>query len=191
MKIQKYLVAFVLATIFTSSSFSQVSPATSISATAGKELFTTYCASCHALEAEEMGPRLGGVTRIFSNTELISFIKNPHAVIEKGDKRAVALARRFKMVMPPFDFLKDEEIKSIISYLDAETKSLDLKPLVVDTISTDAKPARLAAPITKSGLKIELEDFITIPFSSKKMPRTRIAFTRPGPAADSSLFVSD
>jgi glucose/arabinose dehydrogenase/mono/diheme cytochrome c family protein len=191
MKIQKYLVAFVLATIFTSSSFSQVSPATSISATAGKELFTTYCASCHALEAEEMGPRLGGVTRIFSNTELISFIKNPNAVIEKGDKRAVALARRFKMVMPPFDFLKDEEIKSIITYLDAETKSLDLKPLVVDTISTGAKPARLAAPITKSGLKIELEDFVTIPFSSKKMPRTRIAFTRPGPAGDSSLFVSD
>ncbi|CAG5067360.1 hypothetical protein DYBT9623_00080 [Dyadobacter sp. CECT 9623] len=191
MKIQKYLVAFVLATIFTSSSFSQVSLATSVSATAGKELFTTYCASCHALEAEEMGPRLGGVTRIFSNTELISFIKNPNAVIEKGDKRAVALARRFKMVMPPFDFLKDEEIKSIISYLDAETKSLDLKPLVVDTIGTGAKPARLAAPITKSGLKIELEDFVTIPFSSKKMPRTRIAFTRPGPAGDSSLFVSD
>ncbi|KAA0992830.1 PQQ-dependent sugar dehydrogenase [Dyadobacter aurulentus] len=191
MIIQKYLVSLVFTAGFFNSAFSQVGPATTVSPTAGKEIFTTYCASCHALEAEEIGPRLGGVTRIFSGDELVTFIKNPSAVIDRGNKRAAALARRYKMIMPPFDFLKDEEIKSIIAYLDAETKSLDLKPLAVNTEEAVAKPERLAAPVTKSGLKIELEDFVTIPFSSEKMPRTRIAFTRPGPQADGSIYVSD
>jgi glucose/arabinose dehydrogenase/mono/diheme cytochrome c family protein len=164
---------------------------TAVSQTSGQVLFTTNCASCHALETEEIGPRLGGVTQLFSNDRLTAFIKNPNAFIEKGDKRTVALAQRYKMVMPPFEFLKDDEIKSILTYLDQESKSRDLKPLLVETSETTPKPERLAAPITKSNLKIELEDFVTMPFSSEKMPRTRIATMRTSPAGDGSLFVSD
>ncbi|KQS34367.1 hypothetical protein ASG33_08360 [Dyadobacter sp. Leaf189] len=138
-----------------------------------------------------MGPRLGGITSLLPADQLTAFIKNPAAFIEKGDKRAIALSARYKMVMPPFDFLKDDEIKSILTYLDQESKSRDLKPLVVDTDEIAPKPERLAAPITKSSLKVELEDFVTMPFSSEKMPRTRIATMRTSPAGDGSLYVSD
>ncbi|WP_439557084.1 PQQ-dependent sugar dehydrogenase [Dyadobacter sp.] len=164
---------------------------TTVSQTSGQALFTTNCASCHALETEEIGPRLGGVTSLLPADQLIAFIKNPNAFIEKGDKRTIALAARYKMVMPPFDFLKEEEIKSILTYLDQESKSRDLKPLVVETDEVTAKPERLAAPITKSSLKVGLEDFVTMPFSSEKMPRTRLATMRSSPHKDGALYVSD
>lgn len=155
----------------------------------GKELFTTHCVSCHAMEQEEIGPRLGGVTSVLSEKDLIAFIKNPNHAIETGNARAVSLSKRYKMIMPPFDFLKDEEIRSILGYIASETKAHNIAPLEVkiDTASN----ARLAQPVIKTGLRIELEDYVTIPASSDKMPRTRIANMRPHPSQDGTLYVSD
>lgn len=155
----------------------------------GKELFTTHCVSCHTMEQEEIGPRLGGVTNVLSEKELIAFIKNPNHAIESGNARAVSLSKRYKMIMPPFDFLKDEEIRSILGYIASETKAHNIAPLEVkiDTASN----ARLAQPVIKTRLRIELEDFVTIPPSSDKMPRTRIANMRPHPSRDGTLYVSD
>ncbi|SEJ20437.1 Cytochrome c [Dyadobacter sp. SG02] len=155
----------------------------------GKALFTTHCVSCHTMEQEEIGPRLGGVTSLLSEKELIAFIKNPNHAIESGNARAVSLSKRYKMIMPPFDFLKDEEIRSILGYIASETKLHNIAPLAVkiDTASN----ARLARPVAKTGLRIELEDFVTIPPSSDKMPRTRIANMRPHPSQDGTLYVSD
>ncbi len=155
----------------------------------GAALFTTHCVSCHAMEREEIGPRLGGVTSMLSESELISFIKNPSHAIESGNMRAVSLSKRYKMIMPPFDFLKDEEIRSILSYISAETKLRGIAPLEVKADTSSQK--RLAQPVIKTGLKIELEDFVNIPPSSDKMPRTRIANMRPHPSQDGTLYVSD
>lgn len=156
----------------------------------GKELFTTHCVSCHAMEQEEIGPRLGGVTSLLSEKELIAFIRNPGHSIESGNPRAVSLSKRYKMVMPPFDFLKDEEIRSILGYIASETKIHHIKPLEVK-IDTSASNARLTQPVIKTALRIELEDFLTIPPSSDKMPRTRIANMRTGPSHDGTIYVSD
>jgi glucose/arabinose dehydrogenase/mono/diheme cytochrome c family protein len=170
----------------------QVSQSESHSAEQGKALFTSNCVSCHALEAEEIGPRLGGITSLLSEKELIAFVKNPNLAIESGNKRAISLTKRYKMIMPPFEFLKDEEIKSILSYVDQESKLHNIQPLEVNTDETvTGAPERLTAPVLKSALKIELEDFVTIPASSDKMPRTRIANMRPHPSGDGSLYVSD
>lgn len=157
----------------------------------GKEIYTTHCVSCHALEQEEIGPKLGGVTSLLSTPELVAFIKNPNAAIEAGNKRAVSLTKRYKMIMPPFDFLKDDEIKSILSYIAEETKTHNIKPLQVDLEGPKGTTERLARPVIASGLKVETEEFVTMPASSEKMPRTRIANMRPSPAHDGALFVSD
>ncbi|WP_342085713.1 PQQ-dependent sugar dehydrogenase [Dyadobacter sp. OTU695] len=156
----------------------------------GKELFTTHCVSCHTMEQEEIGPRLGGVTNLLSEQELIAFIKNPSHAIQSGDARAVSLSKRYKMIMPPFDFLKDEEIRSILGYIASETRIHRIAPLEVK-IDTEASNARLAPPVIKTGLRIEVEDFVTIPPSGDKMPRTRIANMRPHPSQDGTLYVSD
>ncbi|GGH23197.1 PQQ-dependent sugar dehydrogenase [Dyadobacter endophyticus] len=156
----------------------------------GKELFTTHCVACHNMDQEEIGPRLGGITSLLSEKELIAFIKNPIHAIESGNVRAVSLSKRYKMIMPPFDFLKDEEIRSILGYIASETSLHHLAPMEVK-IDTGASNARLGQPVIKTGLRIELEDFVTIPPSSEKMPRTRIANMRPHPSQDGTLYVSD
>lgn len=160
-------------------------------AQSGKAIYTTHCISCHALEQEEIGPKLGGITDLLSTSELVAFVKNPGAAIEAGNKRAVSLTKRYKMIMPPFDFLKDDEIKSILSYIAEETKTHNIKPLQVNPDESPGHAERLAKPVIASGLKIETEEFITIPASSDKMPKTRIATMRSGPAHDGTIFVSD
>lgn len=142
------------------------------------------------MEQEEIGPRLGGITSLLSEKELIAFIQNPNHAIESGNARAVSLSKRYKMIMPPFDFLKEEEIRSILGYIASETGKHNIAPLEVKT-DTKTSNARLGQPVIKTGLRIELEDFVTIPPSSDKMPRTRIANMRPHPSHDGTLYVSD
>ncbi|GAB4025254.1 PQQ-dependent sugar dehydrogenase [Spirosoma gilvum] len=156
----------------------------------GSALFKTHCVSCHALNQDGIGPRLGGITRLLSEKELIAFVKNPLKTIESGNSRAVSLSKRYKMIMPAFDFLKDDELKSIVAYIADETQKQAIQPLEVSN-NTGGAVARLIAPVAKSNLTIELEEFVTIPPSSDKMPRTRIATMRPHPSGDRTQYVSD
>ena len=156
----------------------------------GKELFITHCVSCHALKEDGIGPRLGGITNLLSDQQLTAFVKNPAEIINSGDQRSRSLSRKYKMVMPPFDFLSDSEIKSIIGYVRDETWRHKYLPLVVRKEVT-APVERLIAPVTRSSLKIELSDFAQIPASSDKIPKTRIANMRANPSGDGTLFVSD
>ncbi|GAB4052244.1 PQQ-dependent sugar dehydrogenase [Spirosoma litoris] len=156
----------------------------------GQALFKTHCVSCHALEQDGIGPKLGGITRLLSEKELIAFMQNPVKAIESGNARAVSLSKRYKMIMPSFDFLKDDELKSIVAYIAEETQKHNSQPLEVKNDMGGAT-ARLTEPVAKSNLTIELEDFVTIPPSSDKMPRTRIATMRAHPSGDGSQYVSD
>src|SRR4051812_14340132 len=49
--------------------------------TQGQALFMQFCASCHAVERDNIGPPLGGVTRLLTRDELLGQIRNPAAVI--------------------------------------------------------------------------------------------------------------
>ncbi|MEO6684390.1 MAG: PQQ-dependent sugar dehydrogenase [Dyadobacter sp.] len=158
----------------------------------GKALFNTNCASCHAIDQEEIGPRLGGITHLLSKKALTEFIQNAGKVIGSGELRAVNLQKKYKMVMPSYDFLKPAEINSILAYIDHETKLHPIAPLVVKIDNTISQASeRFGTPVIKSGIQIELEDFVQIPASSDKPPLTRIANMRPHPSADGTLYVSD
>ena len=168
-------------------------PADTRTLTLGKELFDANCASCHAIADEGIGPRLGGITTLLSQKFLSDFIRNPGKVIDSGNPRAVNLSEKFKMIMPPFDFLKPAEITSILAYIANETKLHPIKPLVVkaENKSLSKTEERVGVPVKKSEIRIELEDFAQIPASSDKPPFTRISNMRANPAADGTLFVSD
>lgn len=156
----------------------------------GEELFDTHCSSCHEIENAGIGPRLGGITRVWSEKELLAFISNPAKVVEAGDPRAVAQFKKYKLMMPAFEYLKESEIKSIIAYIDHETKSKNIEPLVVETTKAEVK--RFAEPIQASPLRIELADYLTFPASSEKeKARTRIATMRAHPSGNGTQFVSD
>ncbi|WP_373330740.1 PQQ-dependent sugar dehydrogenase [Salmonirosea aquatica] len=157
----------------------------------GEELFATHCASCHGLEAAGIGPRLGGITKVWSEKELLAFIQNPAKVIEAGNARAKAQFEKYKLVMPAFDYLKPEEIRSIITYIAQETNAKNIEPLTITATDPNTETVRYAPLIQPSKLRIELEDFVTIPASSDKLPRTRIATMRAHPSGDGTLYVSD
>ena len=159
----------------------------------GKLLFARNCSSCHGLEEDGIGPRLGGVTRALSKEELTAFIKDPEREIRSGNPRATTLLARYKQVMPSFGSLDDGAIHSILSYIQGETDRFGISALAAGAAPARAGglTGRLVAEPSKSGLKIELEDVIRIPRLTYSTPELGLATLRPHPAGDGRLFVSD
>lgn len=89
----------------------------------GEELFNGNCKQCHAVNEKVVGPALAKVYERRNLPWLINFIKYPQKTIESGDAYAVALYKQYNQYMPNHDFLKDDEIVSIISWVQAETKN--------------------------------------------------------------------
>ncbi len=88
---------------------------------AGKELFKNYCASCHTkdMRSAATGPALGGAQgRWGDDVALYAWIRNSQSMIQKGHPRAVELWNQYKpTVMTSFPALKDEEIASMLLYI--------------------------------------------------------------------------
>jgi mono/diheme cytochrome c family protein len=94
--------------------------ATAVSAQDGEKLFKQNCASCHMVtEKALVGPGLAGMfDRVPSEEWAISWIKNPQAMIAKGDPYAVKIFNEWNQVqMTAFEYLSDDEIKAILAYL--------------------------------------------------------------------------
>ena len=86
---------------------------------AGDALFKNNCASCHALDEVVVGPALRGVNKRHAQAWLINWIKNSSKMVQSGDKEAVKLFNDYnKQQMPSFAF-SDDEIKSILAYVEA------------------------------------------------------------------------
>ena len=156
----------------------------------GNTNFTKYCSSCHGLEEDGIGPPLGGITDLIPRDQLIKFVQNPSQVISKGNERAVSQLLRYKQIMPSFDWMEEKMIREILGYIDHQTKLYHLK--ADRNIKTgDGLTGRLVAPITKSGIRIELEKVIQIPQEKGSSPDLGIVTLRPHPSGDKTFFVSD
>jgi glucose/arabinose dehydrogenase/mono/diheme cytochrome c family protein len=158
----------------------------------GKILFTKYCSSCHSLEADGFGPPLGGITSVLSKDALMGFIQNPSKVIASNEERAVSQLTRYKQVMPPFDWMQEKEINSILSYIHHESELHQIEATSIQGDSTHVGlTGRLVAPVKKSGLKIELEEVVQIPRIKDASPDLGIVTLRAHPSGDGTIFVSD
>ncbi len=106
---------------------------------AGYEIFDGNCSQCHQVHEKVVGPALKNVYERQSVPWLINFIKYPQKVIDGGDEYAVALYEEYKQYMPNHDFLKDDEILSILAYVQAKTNNKekyppkDEKPVITGT----------------------------------------------------------
>lgn len=88
----------------------------------GKGLFSNNCAQCHAVTEEALvGPGLKGVRqRTPGDDWLKKWIRNSSAVIATGDPYAVQIFNKFnKIQMSNFPNLTDDDIKSILDYIDS------------------------------------------------------------------------
>ena len=144
----------------------------SVTIAKGRASFHQSCSGCHNFRQDDIGPALGGITDSIPATWLLSYIKDPKKMIESGDARAVELIKKYKVTMPSFITLTDDQINGIIAFINTRQKAV---PLIVkhtgkelsDPIPDSIKPSNLVVGI----------DFVTqFPASLKpgEVPRARI-----------------
>lgn len=93
----------------------------------GENLFKRKCKSCHRLsDGVKVGPGLAGVTRRRTEEWLHEWLKNPKAMINKGDPIAVKLKKKFKKTMRKMKPMQDEKNRQdIISFLKENDRKLE------------------------------------------------------------------
>ena len=88
-------------------------------AVAGKALFNSNCAACHALDKKMTGPALRGVTARHARDWFYPWIANSSAMIKSGDPDAVKIFNEYnKSVMTAFPQLSKQDVDNILAYTD-------------------------------------------------------------------------
>ncbi len=156
----------------------------------GRALFAQQCAACHALAQDGIGPPLGGVTTFLTEDQLVQWIHDPAKVLASGDARASALLRRYKAPMPPFANIDRSQLKAILAFISQQSAAQHLAPFAVDARTLPAAP-RLIAPVQKTGLVVEVEDYVQIPRLPNRTPYKGITLLRPDPREGGALLICD
>ncbi|GIV24746.1 MAG: hypothetical protein KatS3mg026_0438 [Bacteroidia bacterium] len=112
----------------------------------GKVLFQQRCAACHKLEQKLIGPPLAGVESRRKKEWFLQFVANSQALIQAGDKEAVAVYNEYnKQVMPPFPDLTPADLEDLWAYVNS-VKVASAAPEAKASASPQAGEARLVYP---------------------------------------------
>jgi protein SCO1/2 len=85
----------------------------------GQYLFAKECAACHTIgQGDKIGPDLKHVTHMRDRDWLARYIREPDKMRASGDPIAVALAQRYKAVMPNLS-VGDRDLAVLMDYLTA------------------------------------------------------------------------
>ena len=131
---------------------------TSGDAAKGKDLFKANCAACHKLDGKLVGPPLGGITEKKSAEWLHKWIKNSKALIDAGDKDAIAIFEEYnKVPMLAYDgILSDGDIDNVLAYIADPSKAeaaAPATPAATDTPATATPDTATAATDTPTAPK--------------------------------------
>jgi protein SCO1/2 len=108
---------------------------------AGGYLFRTRCSACHTVgHGDGLGPDLLGVTRVRDRAWLARFIKTPEVMLAEKDPVAMELLTKFRGVRMPNLRLGDEDVETLIRYLETQTLARE-----------DVKKENAAASLTGPG----------------------------------------
>lgn len=111
----------------------------------GAKLFKANCQACHHLEMRLVGPALKGVTERRSQDWLYSFIKSSSSMIASGDTTAIGLFNTYNKVPMPNQNLTDEEIASVLEYIEQKDVSASSDPFPRPTVvKANNKPLRFS-----------------------------------------------
>jgi mono/diheme cytochrome c family protein len=95
----------------------------------GEAIFKANCTACHVTgEDVVVGPGLKNVHKKYKEEWLLKWIRNSQSLIKTGDAQAVKIYEQYnKVAMPAFN-LSDDEIKSVIAYIKAESEAAPAAP---------------------------------------------------------------
>jgi glucose/arabinose dehydrogenase len=152
----------------------------------GQATFVQNCSSCHNFKRDGIGPHLGGLTKSVSVDWITTFIKDPKAVIDGGDERAVQLRAKYKTIMPSFLNYTADQLNELVAFIYTKKAPDPRKEFVDPTALKNPLPDT----IPLSGVVVNLEVFTQLPASSDEKPSTRIAKLDVQPTTG-ELFVMD
>lgn len=114
----------------------------------GEKLFTANCTACHAINEKVVGPALKGTHTKHKEDWFIKWVKNSQKLIKSGDAMAVQLSKENnEAIMTSFEQLSDNQIKSIIAYIKAESE----KPAATATASAGPSVSNEAGATMSEG----------------------------------------
>jgi cytochrome c2 len=88
------------------------------------ELFAHKCAQCHSIGHGRMvGPDLKDITRTRSRAWLEKFIQDPEAMMNSGDKDALALRNQYGGITMPQMNVTSAQIRQLLQYIAQQSKS--------------------------------------------------------------------
>ena len=94
-------------------------------------LFKTKCSSCHTFgKGDLVGPDLKAVNERHSRPWLIAWIRSSATLIDKGDREATALFRKYRQQRMPDHDLSDDQIAALLDYLAADGPAADERPRI-------------------------------------------------------------
>lgn len=97
---------------------------------AGEKTFKGNCAACHKMDSKLIGPPLQNTVAEQGFEWTKKWIYNNEELRASGDAHANAIYEEYnRQVMPAYSFLSDEELTSLVTYLD-EWKTKQAEPAV-------------------------------------------------------------
>ena len=146
------LLPFLLLLIFALNSIAQIAPKVE-----GEKLFRDYCAACHKPGRELIGPDIRNIRNSRDKTWIISYVQNSQLMIKNNEKEAVKLFLDYKKVVMPANALNENQIISILNYVDT-VRSYNV---VLPDTSTATK-SKLAPIKNKPGFPIISSTFLLL-----------------------------
>lgn len=136
----------------------------------GRATFNKLCASCHNFGKDGIGPDLSGLTRSVDKEWIRNFVRDPKAMIQAKDPRAMELYEKYKVYMQSFPDLSEREMENVISYLHTFIRRDSLE------IELPVPPIKDPIPdtIAPSGLVVKLKLIGQVPASHEGSPKARI-----------------
>lgn len=89
-------------------------------AQSGEELFNSTCVACHTIgKGRLVGPDLKDINNKRDTQWSIEFIRESQAMIKNGDSDAIAIFDEFSKITMPDNDLSDDQIQSILTYIES------------------------------------------------------------------------
>ena len=155
----------------------------------GQTLFQASCSACHNFRQKGIGPNLAGVTAAVTPAWLRAFVRNAPEQIGRGDVRAVRLFTEYNQYMPAFPALSDPDLEAILAFVHTNQKRrlTEAESANLGTALNDPMPTK----ITKSGLRLLIDDVLTAPASTTTAPLARINKMQVLPGKPDRVFIED